>query len=237
MAFATSVAANHACLQQPCNNNSTLLLHLAIREVFVLWHNSCPCVFCYNAPVGSCCKAWLCLWTPLQIPLSKLLATLQSPYYRKNKNYVWLLLAFSRSTSEHHPLHILLKKQPSITCFKFCWSNIHIWAFTFFVFCWFKINIWASPSLYFADSRSTSEHHLLSALLHFVCLLILCQILDISNHLHSFQILNLHNHSLPSMNRAPIHLVYMQLLISAVLLPLILNQTAKNDPLTYICIS
>jgi hypothetical protein len=117
---------------------------------------------------------------------------------------------------------LLKKQQPSITCFTFCWSNIHIWA---------------SPSLYFADSRSTSEHHLLSALLHFVCLPILCQILDISNHLHSFQILNLHNHSLPSMNRAPIHLVYMQLLNSAVLLPLILNQTAKNDPLTYICIS
>jgi hypothetical protein len=29
----------------------------------------------------------------------------------------------------------------------------------------------------------------------------------------------------------------MRLLNSAVLLPLILNQTAKNDPLTYICIS
>lgn len=77
----------------------------------------------------------------MQISLNNF--NLQSRYYRKNKNYVWLLLAFSRSTSEHHLLHILLKKQqPSITCFTFCWSNIHIWASA----SWFKINIWASPA-------------------------------------------------------------------------------------------
>ncbi len=176
------------------------------------------------------CTCWLLLHSmavlvdPTADPSLKTTCHLQSRYYRKNKNYVWLLLAFSRSTSEHHLLHILLIQYPHLSI-------------TFLVFCWFKTNIWASPSLYFADSRSTSDHHLLSALLHFVCLPILCQILDISHHLHSFQILNLHNHSLPSMNRAQIHLVYMQLLKSAVLLPLILNQTAKNDPLTYICIS
>jgi hypothetical protein len=99
------------------NNHATTTAHcssiLQFCEVFVLWHNSCPCVFCYNASVGSVAKQD-CACGPHCRSLSQ--------------NYL--------------PLRNLGTTEKTRIMSGYYWhfQDQHL-SITFFVFCCFKINI------------------------------------------------------------------------------------------------